>query len=700
MPTATRRKAPHLFHHRLRLLTAAFGVVLLLLLTQAIRLTIIQGDAHRLTAESRLRSVRWLPTWRGTIFDREGRVLARDEPRWEIAVAYDAITGQWADDHAVRDARDAMGRDAWNMASPEVRVAAIEEARPPWDAVLESVWKTIARGADMDRDALELELNAIRARVQRMAAVVWDQQRRRHDALHGQGGGPRFTPRPIREQVAAHIVVPSVSDAPAASIEAFAADHPDLVEVRYARHRSHPQDNIVVEIDRMTLPSPLRNGGRLLVSVPRVAGDIVGDIRSEVWEEDASRRPFHLKDGEVDRGGYREEDQVGARGIERAWEDVLRGEVGLLVRDHAKGDVSREEPVGGADIQLTLDTGLQARVEAVLQPFVGLTVVQPWHGNTPLPVGTPLAASVVVLEINSGEILTMASTPSSFNSDRLKDSQAEAMQPWLLRPVEVAAPPGSIVKPLVMAAAVGAGVLEPGERIECKGHHFEDQPDMARCWIYRPRYDMATHGELGPIEALARSCNCWFYELGERMGLERLSGWLGDMGLGHQPDVGLSPSWGSSPVENAGLRPEQEDFEILRERGEATFEAVMLSIGQGRTTWTPLHAADAYATLVRHGLRMAPTLVRGWSSPDVPVSRELDPSTVATAIAGLEDVVEMSYGSANHLPLPSGNEPIFNIDGIKLAAKTGTAQAPPWRHDINGDGVIEADERLSGVEHA
>ena len=87
------------------------------------------------------------------------------------------------------------------------------------------------------------------------------------------------------------------------------------------------------------------------------------------------------------------------------------------------------------------------------------------------------------------------------------------------------------------------------------------------------------------------------------------------------------------------------------------------------------------------------------SSPTVTTTLH-EPVSPATAIAGLEDVIEMSYGSANHLPLPDGAEPIFNIDGLRLAAKTGTAQAPPWRHDIDGDGVIEADERLSGVEHA
>jgi penicillin-binding protein 2 len=73
---------------------------------------------------------------------------------------------------------------------------------------------------------------------------------------------------------------------------------------------------------------------------------------------------------------------------------------------------------------------------------------------------------------------------------------------------------------------------------------------------------------------------------------------------------------------------------------------------------------------------------------------------VALTLRGLEDVVSQSYGTANHLRLPSGREPIFRLEGVRIAAKTGTAQAPPWRRDANGDGVLADGERTSGLDHA
>ncbi|MCP4838041.1 MAG: hypothetical protein GY894_01580 [Planctomycetes bacterium] len=701
MSTATRRKAPVMYHRRLRLIAAAVCVVTLALLVQAVRLTLVQGAGHRAVAESRLQQRTWLPTWRGSILDRDGDVLVRDEPRWEVRVAFDAITGQWAEDRAVRAARRAMGRDAWSMASPEVRAGAIAAARQPWDAILESLWAEVAATAHVSREELNSELNEIRGSVQRMAAVVWEQQRRRHEARFGASGGPDFVPRPIREQAQSHVIIPDLLDAPASGLEAFAAEHPDLVDLNYSRVRGRATDGYSVDIDLQTLPGPLRNAGFRSVPLPAVADAIVGDVRTGVWEEDVARRPFKdAQSGTIDRGGYRVDDVVGTRGIERAFEDRLRGEVGLVIRNRDEGEQTREQPIGGGDVALTIDTLLQARIEAILDPSVGLTRVQPYHSNDALPVGTELPASVVVLDIDSGEILAMASTPFPATLNGISPAAAAALQPWLIRGVQVVAPPGSIVKPLVLAAALTEGVIEPDSILTCNGHHFENSPGIARCWIYRPKYGMATHGPLGAVEAVARSCNSWFYELGDRLGAGRLSDWLGSFGLGEPLDIGLTPEWADSPVEVAGPRPSLEEIAALEQAGEATFESIMLAIGQGRSTWTPLHAADAYATLARHGRRVPPTIVKGYVPVHRPAGRPIAPSVAALAIDGLEDVVAKSWGTANHLNLPTGREPVFRVGGVRIAAKTGTAQAPPWKRDVDGSGVIERGERVTGLEHS
>jgi len=700
MPTATRRKAPAQYHRRLGLLAVAVAVIVIGLLVQAVRLTLVQGDRHLQVAQSRLQSTQWLPTWRGALLDRNGRVLAQDEPRLEAAVAFDAVTGQWAEDRAAASARTEMGREAWAMASPEVRAAAIAARRPAEDVALAALWTAISRATDQPSEAIATQLNEIRGRVQRMSAVVWDQQRRRHEARFGEGSLRSFKPRPIREQVGTHVIAEDLTDTQAARLEPIAAAHPELLELRYARHRTHPWRDFELELDRSTWPGPLRQDAMQQVRVHDPAASLLGTVRDDVWEEDLERRPFELGDGQVDRGGYRDVDVVGASGLERSFEDTLRGDVGLVVRDRDAGETQRDPPVGGGDVVLTIDVLLQARLEAVLDPAVGLTVSQPWHGGDLLSAGTELPASAVVLEVATGEILAMAGTPGPGALARLSDADAAALQPWLIRAAQVSAPPGSIVKPLVLAAAMGAGIIEADTVLTCRGHHFEDHPGMARCWVYRPRYGMATHGSLGAVEALARSCNCWFYELGERLGLEALSEWLASFGLGAPLDIGLTPPWEDALVEVAGARPDREIIEALRRRGEDTFEAVMLGIGQGRTAWTPLHAADAYATLARAGKRIAPTLVRGRKHtsppPAIPIPRE----AVNVAIAGLRDVVEQPYGTGHHLTWPEGREPVFRTEGVAIAAKTGTAQAPPWRRDVDGDGVIAEGESVSGLEHA
>ena len=365
MSTATRRKAPIMYHRRLWLLAAIVALVMSVLLWQAVRLTIVQGERHLGQAQARLSQQRWLPTWRGTIYDRRQRVLAADAPRWEVAVPWSVITGQWAEDQAVAQARRTLGRDVWRMASPEARSVAIAEFRPGWDAMIEDLWLQIANAGNVPVEVIHEQVVDIRKRVERLASVVWDQQRRRHEARFGQGDGPDFKPRPIAEQVGVHAVLGDLNDLEVLRLQAYADAHPDLLTLQYTRDRVRPQQAIEVQLRPSTLPLPLQVSAATELTVPDVASQLLGHVRREVWESDLQRRPLiNPSSGVVDRGGYRLDDRVGARGIERAWEDTLRGSVGQLVRNRSDDSVVREPPVGGSDVHLTIDSALQARIEA------------------------------------------------------------------------------------------------------------------------------------------------------------------------------------------------------------------------------------------------------------------------------------------------------------------------------------------------
>src|SRR5437899_1104902 len=111
-----------------------------------------------------------------------------------------------------------------------------------------------------------------------------------------------------------------------------------------------------------------------------------------------------------------------------------------------------------------------------------------------------------------------------------------------------------------------------------------------------------------------------------------------------------------------------------------------MGIGQGPVAWTPLHAAAAYATLARGGIKIAPRLIIGEKRPE-PVDINLDPAAVAEALEGLNRAVNEHEGTGNHLTMEGGvEEPIFNATGIKIWGKTGTAAASPLIGDPDGEG--------------
>ena len=702
MPVA-RRKAPTFFHSRLRLLGVIAIVCVLALIVQAGRLVVGDGAAALQRAQSRLHTHRWLPTWRGAITDRNGIVLARDEPRWAAAVAWDAITGTWIDDQARDEARKALGSAAWNALDNDAQQQTIDQYGGTYQAVLETLWQLLAEAGEVDRESLDTRLHATRGRVQHLAAIVWDSQRRAHEQRVGPDG-PAFRPRPIAEQVQPHVLLHDIDDRSAIGLRRFSDAYPDLVELKYVRRRMTEAPGAMVVIDTDMFPRQARRGD-IEIQTDRPATMLVGKVRDEVWQEDVERRPFRNPDtGVIDRGGYRLDDLVGASGIERAAEDRLRGDVGLVETRRDTGESMREEPVPGTTVQLTIDASLQRAVEAILDPDTGLTIVQPWHDNDGLHLGTRLPASVVVLDVATGQILAMASTPGRAELSELTLADQQALTPWLIRPAQVVVPPGSIVKPLVLAAAAAEGLVDVEEHIVCNGHHVKGHPDVARCWVYRPKYGMSTHGPLQAQEALARSCNCYFYELGERLGLDALAKWYGVFGMDSAPDIGLTPPQmraAGRSVEAKGLVPDAEARAAIRARGEGLYEAIAQSIGQGRLGWTPLHAADAFATLARGGERKEPTLVVGHTPRRRSPTRILPRAAVDAALAGLEDGATKHYGTGSRIRYASGDtEPIITASDVRVRAKTGTAQAPPWVRDVDGDGVIAPGERTRNLDHS
>ena len=683
-----RKFIPSMFHRRLVLLLGVCVAISIILMAQMFRLSVVEGSERLAAAEDKLDHRTFLRTVRGRILDRQGRVLALDRASYDLAVRYDVITGAWAWDHAYSEVRRSLGRTGWDRLSREERNDMARQRLPDWEKRRSQLWDEICRLGRITPDELLRRRDAIKATVQSRAVTIWERQQKHEEEMYGITAD-EFKPQPIREQRDAHVVLPRISDEVAFAFRKLAEKLPDMFEVQDSQRRDYPWINAEVIMSRASLPRQLRSAQPVTIGVRGVADHMLGAMRDDVWQEDSERRPFRNKaTGEIDLGWYEPGDSVGARGLEKVFEDSLRGLRGEIRERGDSGASIKTDAAPGKDLQLTIDIALQARVQALMTPEFGLTQVEPWHANLApsMPVGTPLNAAAVVIEIESGEILAMVSMPSIAMGESMTDEQVKYNQPMVNRPVEAVYPPGSVIKPLVLSAAVSEGVHHLENSITCTGHFYENDPTKFRCWIYREKYGLTTHGPLLAAEALARSCNIFFFTLGDRLGMNGLLKWYRNFGLGQPLDVGLkyeAKEDGKTVLygENDGRMqlPTESKLAELRKLGQIKSAPVLMGIGQGPVTWTPVQAANAYATIARGGVIRDATLLmndpRG-SRPQRTADLHLSPQLVATVLEGLRGSVMERYGTGYHITYEDHtDEPIINAQGVQVWAKTGTAQA-------------------------
>ncbi|MBB48999.1 MAG: hypothetical protein CMJ33_10790 [Phycisphaerae bacterium] len=737
-----RSRFPLFFYRRLVLVVGIGVFAALLLGLRLVQLTVVEGEALRQAAERSIRRDQFLPTWRGSITDRNGLVLAEDRASWDLGLPFTVLSGRWANERATEQAMDSMGRDAWGMLSPEVQGELILERVPSWNALVEQLYEGICAHTGLERQELDRRIDGIRQSISRMIAHVHDRQRSAFEAIQDSTTLDVFRPRPIAEELESHVLVSGLDDEVVFRLRRFTqalqeeADSRldgggsgdlELVEFFDSGRRSRPFGGSLVTIDRSSFPRALRSDEPLELLVTGIGDHILGTTRTDVRAEDVKRRPFRdASTGSVlDLGGYRPGlDSIGVRGVEASMEDRLRGTRGIESRNLETNEVTRQAHVPGEDIRLTIDWKLQAEIQALLDPRTGLARVQQYHvgwtdgapNPTRLPLGTPLDGSVVVLDVETGEILAMVSSPTFTEGLAMDRGDRTTHAPFLHRAVEATCPPGSIVKPLVYVAAATDGVIAVDERIECTGHFLPNKTDRLRCWIYKS-YG-ATHGSpdepLDATAAIQNSCNIFFYEIGQRMGLERLAGWYRRWGLDDPLRTGLAyereievtrdgvTGWETRSFgESGGMVPDPSTVPAGGRGGES----IMLGIGQGRLTWTPLQAANAYAMLARGGgISDAYLIAEDWFDDGRRSgSLNLDPEACRRALEGLRLTIEDSQGTGNNLRYPDGRDPIFDISGVRVWGKTGTATAPARRVDVNGDGILSdapPDERKMGLDHA
>lgn len=725
-----------MFHRRLLLLLACTVLAFGALGAQLGRLTMVQGQEHRQRAESKLVISEFSPTMRGRILDRKNRVLAQDRPSFNVTVDYRVISGEWAVRQAGIAARRIHGMSEWRKLAPHQRQALIDEYVPVFQQHVDHMWALLAETTGVDESRIASRREEIIRRVEAMAFSVVA-RRIRAELSARLATGREISPeteeevrrrvdRPLMEQRSPHILLSQVDDTVGfalmrvadrrVDIEVVAEngrstvmkDVPVMPELRVveAGAREYPKETISVDINLSTLPGPMRREGHRRITVEGVAFHILGRMKESAQLEDTQRRHERLATDpafrervlipenlwqsvgglglggrRIDLGEYQDGDAAGMAGVELAREDELRGLRGVAVENLETGKRESEQPRIGQDVHLTLDIMLQARIQAIMSPEIGLAVAQEWHGkeNPTLPVGTPLNGAAVVLDVDTGDILAMVSSPTISRRQLAENPGAifnEPMNraidmPWIERASGGRYPPGSIVKALMVPASVKLGRLSLDQTIECTGHLLPNRTNLYRCWIYKGHWN-TTHsavfgGGLTAVQALMVSCNIYFYTLGQRLAPDGIVDAYTMFGLGETWDLGTGQEF-------AGWLGPLGDRSRLR-----IGDAILMGIGQGPVAWTPVHAADAYATLARGGIRLRPRIIDEGGSSE-PKDLKLDPRSVSEAMQGLYEAVNNIRGTGHHVDIEIANEPQrfnhFNAPNVTVWGKTGTAEAP------------------------
>jgi penicillin-binding protein 2 len=437
----------------------------------------------------------------------------------------------------------------------------------------------------------------------------------------------------------------------------------DLSRDIVAEVKEHSNEMVGAEI--VSLPVryyPYKaTGAHMLGYTSEIDGETLAKYRPQNYdsltaEEKQKVNPLAYEPGDI----------VGATGVEHSWESYLRGQRGWEKRVvDARGRYrtgpeaerlldapNRQEPLAGRDLRLTVDMDLMQSVERAMRPHT--------------------AGAVVVTDVRTGRLLALYSKPDfdpndlagGSGHDRIREAfnklYTDPLRPMLDKTMSGVFHPGSTFKPFSALAA-----------LEDKEHPF-DPGGKERCDGFlsfgrRVFHCTHVHGKVDMHEAIAESCNIYFFKLAENVGMDRIAHIANEFGLGQKTGMGVNP-------EAAGRIP-TKGWYALRYKGQFRLGFTLnTSIGQGAVTVTPLQLALAYAALANGGTVYSPQLVRAVETSDGAIVQDFPPRVRQKANIQPENLARVNdalYGVVNE---EKGTAYPVRDRTLEVAGKTGTAQ--------------------------
>jgi len=346
---------------------------------------------------------------------------------------------------------------------------------------------------------------------------------------------------------------------------------------------------------------------------------------------------------EASNGKYRPGDVAGKSGLERQYNDMLVGTDGMrrvIVNSIGKemGRLSQQEAIPGKQIQLTIDYDLQQVAETGLGDKKG---------------------AVIALDPRTGEVLAFASHPAPDPNDfaiRVSKEEWQRLnedpgKPLLNRVTQAQLAPGSVFKIIMATAMLESKTPSENFTAFCPGYGvFYGQ--MHKCWVYGKK----SHGVVNLHTAIVQSCDVFFYNVGQRMGIDTIAKYAKMLGLGARTGVDM-------PSEESGLVPSEDWVQRVYHHKWYPGSTISVSIGQGSVMVTPLQVAYVIGGIVSGGEFKQPHLLK--DAQNVGEKHvELAENTVEQVTQGMYGVINEAGGTGNSVKL----------QGIEFCGKSGTAQ--------------------------
>ena len=629
---------------RFNIATLFVYIVGIILIIQLLNLQIINGDYYREQSNTRLTRISEIQGARGDILDRTGNVLATVRKSYNVELY------------------------KTNIETEELN-----------NAILELI-NVLEKNGESYEDTFPIKINPFEFTIKDEKLAIWKEKYELEEKATAEQAFYKFKDKykitnesieDIRKIIAIRYRITTEGYSSTKSLEIAMDIKEETVAELSERSGKFAGINLVEDSIRTYTSGSLAS---------HIIG-YIGNINPDEYKK--------LKDT------YDSNDVIGRTGIESLFEDYLKGKDGEKQIDMAVDGTTTAEYVteaakAGSSIVLTIDANLQRITEEALKNNINKIA----SGGFSETFDTS-AGSVVVLKIDTGEVLAMASYPdfepekfvggiSQTDWNEYRDNESK---PLLNRAIQSQYAPGSIFKMVTSVAGLETGAITVKEKINDTGVYKYYHDKQPVCWYYSD-YGRG-HGYLNVTGAIKNSCNYYFYELGRRIGIDTLSKYAKYFGLGEKTGIEL-------PSELSGTLASRETKAKLMANAEKESlkqwnpgETLSAAIGQSYNSFTPLQMAKYIATLVNGGEEVEPTIIKTilnsdgteetkeeiekFSNEKLGITEEKNSEKLeikdeykAAILEGMRSVTSETGGTAYG---------VFRNFNIEVGGKTGSAQA-------------------------